>query len=85
MPKMTGFELARALGKKEATLPICFLSANELYYDEFKQAFPTLQVSRYIKKPVQIQKLADIIKSEIRQRLPQKSQRMLEKIRDDGI
>jgi two-component system catabolic regulation response regulator CreB/two-component system response regulator ChvI len=36
MPKMTGFELARALRKKEETLPICFLSANELYYDEFK-------------------------------------------------
>ena len=37
MPKMGGFELYDELKKKDSDAKICFLTASELYYKEFRK------------------------------------------------
>jgi len=37
MPKMDGFELYHEIKKKDANAKVCFLTASELYYDEFRK------------------------------------------------
>jgi two-component system, OmpR family, response regulator ChvI len=40
MPKMNGFELYNKLHQIDEKAKICFITAFELYYDEFKRVFP---------------------------------------------
>ena len=35
MPKLNGFQLVREIRKVAKTIPVCFLTAFEVYYDEF--------------------------------------------------
>jgi len=65
MPKMDGFQLYHELKKKESNLKICFLTAFEMHYDEFKKVFPTSDVKCLIRKPVTIKDLVSHIKSEL--------------------
>jgi DNA-binding response OmpR family regulator len=37
MPKMDGFELYHEIKKKDNNANICFLTASELYYEEFRK------------------------------------------------
>ena len=37
MPKMDGFELYDELKKKDTAVKVCFLTASELYYEEFRR------------------------------------------------
>jgi DNA-binding response OmpR family regulator len=37
MPKMDGFKLYRELRKKDSRVNICFLTASELYYEEYRK------------------------------------------------
>ena len=52
MPKMNGFELYRKLQKIDSKPKICFITAFEMYYDEFKRVFPSMDVRCFIRKPV---------------------------------
>jgi len=46
MPEMDGFDLYQE-GKKDSNVKICFLTASEMYYEEYrKEAYCTLD--RYI-------------------------------------
>ena len=65
MPKMNGFELCREIKKKDDNAKICFITAFEIYYDEFKKVFPTVNVSCFIRKPFIINELVLHIKSEL--------------------
>ena len=65
MPKMNGFELCREIKKKDDNAKICFITAFEIYYDEFKKVFPTVNVSCFIRKPFSINELVLHIKSEL--------------------
>jgi DNA-binding response OmpR family regulator len=65
MPKMNGFELCRELKKKGCTSKICFFTAFEVYYEEFKKIFPTLDVKCFIRKPITIEELTTHINSEL--------------------
>ena len=38
MPKMDGFELYKKIKEKDPTVNICFLTASELFYEEFRKA-----------------------------------------------
>ena len=38
MPKMDGFELYIKLREKDPKVKICFLTASELFYEEFRHA-----------------------------------------------
>ena len=66
MAKMNGFELYRELKKKgDDTAKVCFFTAFEVYYDEFKKIFPNLQVKCFIRKPVTITELISHINAEL--------------------
>ena len=65
MPKMNGFELYREVKKKSNGVKICFFTAFEVYYDEFRKMFPNLEVKCFIRKPITINDLVTHINSEL--------------------
>ena len=53
MPQMDGFELYREIKKVDRKAKICFLTASELYYENFrKEKFATLDKELFIIKPI---------------------------------
>jgi DNA-binding response OmpR family regulator len=53
MPKMDGFELYDELKKKDNEVKVCFLTASELYYEEFrKEEYHALDKRLFIRKPI---------------------------------
>jgi DNA-binding response OmpR family regulator len=63
MPGMSGFELFRELRKKDATTAIIFLTAFEMYKDEFVKLFPNMSVQGFLQKPISIATLVSQIES----------------------
>jgi DNA-binding response OmpR family regulator len=58
MPKMDGFELYYELKKKDSDAKICFLTASELYYKEFrKKEYHALDKNLFIRKPIDNEEL----------------------------
>jgi DNA-binding response OmpR family regulator len=58
MPKMDGFELYHKIKKKDINANICFLTASELYYEEFrKKKYYALDKSKFIRKPIDNEEL----------------------------
>ncbi|HXG07881.1 MAG TPA: response regulator [Nitrososphaera sp.] len=57
MPKLNGFDLYRELKKKDPNVKVCFLTAFEIYYDEFRKMFPNIDVRAFIRKPISISSL----------------------------
>jgi DNA-binding response OmpR family regulator len=58
MPKMDGFELYHKIKKKDNNANICFLTASELYYEEFrKKESYALDKSMFIRKPIDNEEL----------------------------
>ncbi len=66
MPKLNGFELVREIRKVDSNATVWFLTAFEVYYEEFKKMFPNLDVKSFIRKPVSLQELSN----QIREKLP---------------
>jgi CheY-like chemotaxis protein len=53
MPKMDGFKLYKEIRKQDKIVKICFLTAGEMYYEEYrKHAFPEISADRIIRKPI---------------------------------
>jgi DNA-binding response OmpR family regulator len=53
MPKIGGFELYEELKKKDNNVKVCFLTASELYYEEFrKKEYHALDKNLFIRKPI---------------------------------
>jgi DNA-binding response OmpR family regulator len=53
MPQMDGFELYREIKKVDRKAKICFLTASELYYENFrKEKFAPLDKELFIIKPI---------------------------------
>jgi DNA-binding response OmpR family regulator len=53
MPQMDGFELYREIKKVDKKAKICFLTASELYYENFrKEKFTSLDKELFIIKPI---------------------------------
>jgi DNA-binding response OmpR family regulator len=53
MPGMDGFELYTEIRKKDKKVEICFLTASELYYKEFRmKEYSALDKSLFIRKPI---------------------------------
>ena len=58
MPKMDGFELYHEIKKKDNNANICFLTASELYYEEFrKKEYYALNRNLFIRKPIENEEL----------------------------
>ena len=67
MPNINGFDLYRELKKKDGDVKVCFLTAFEIYYEEFRKMFPNIDVRAFVRKPVSIAALVkqinDVIKT----------------------
>ncbi len=65
MPKLNGFELYRELKKRDSNVKVCFLTAFEIYFEEFMKMFPTIDVRAFIRKPVSISSLVSQVNTSI--------------------
>ena len=65
MPKMNGFELYQEIEKVDKKSKVCFITAFEVYYHALREIFPTLEVSCFIRKPIEIDDLVKRINLEI--------------------
>ncbi|MGE5662594.1 MAG: response regulator, partial [Ignavibacteriales bacterium] len=62
MPKMDGFKLYKELRKKDKNVKICFLTAGEMYYEEYrKHVIPEVSPDKIIRKPISNADLVRII------------------------
>lgn len=53
MPSMDGFELFTEIRKRDKKVKVCFLTASELYYKEFRmKEYNALDKSLFIRKPI---------------------------------
>src|ERR671911_1142213 len=54
MPGINGFELYRQIKKIDDKVKVCFLTASEMYYEEFRKVLlPALDNNCYIQKPIE--------------------------------
>jgi DNA-binding response OmpR family regulator len=67
MPKMDGFELYHEIKKKDNNAKVCFLTASELYYEEFrKKEYYALDRNMFIRKPIENEELVKEINKMIK-------------------
>jgi DNA-binding response OmpR family regulator len=58
MPKMDGFKLNDEIKKKDQKAKVCFLTASELYYEEFREKeYNAIDKALFIQKPIQYEEL----------------------------
>ncbi|HZA99808.1 MAG TPA: hypothetical protein VE308_02170 [Nitrososphaera sp.] len=65
MPRINGFNLYRQLKKRDTGVKVCFLTAFQIYYEKFREMFPTIDVKAFIRKPVTISNLVHQINTVI--------------------
>jgi DNA-binding response OmpR family regulator len=54
MPKMDGFQLYDEIKKKDQKAKVCFLTASELYYEEFrKKEYNAIDKNLFLQKPIE--------------------------------
>ena len=67
MPKMDGFDLYQEIKKIDSQVKICFLTASEMYYEEFrKEAYCSLDRDMFLRKPIENEDLLKKINMIIR-------------------
>jgi DNA-binding response OmpR family regulator len=58
MPDMNGFELYREIKQINPSVKACFLTASELYYEEYRgKEYSTLDKELFIRKPIENEEL----------------------------
>ncbi len=58
IPNMDGFQLYDEIKKKDQKVKVCFLTASELYYEEFrKKEYCALDRDLFIRKPIDNEEL----------------------------
>ena len=59
MPKMNGFELYQKMREIDSNVKICFLTASELFYEEYRRldGYPRLDKECFIQKPIRTEDL----------------------------
>jgi CheY-like chemotaxis protein len=66
MPEMDGFELHKQLKKIDNAVKICFLTASEMYYEEYrKEEFFGVDKELFLRKPIKNEDLLTEINSMI--------------------
>ncbi len=56
--KMDGFQLYDEIKKKDQKAKVCFLTASELYYEQFrKEEYSAIDKNLFIQKPIQNEEL----------------------------
>ena len=67
---MNGLELYQSIIEKDkegngGEIKVCFITAFEEPYNEFKRLFPKLQIDCFIRKPISIDKLVETVKTKL--------------------
>jgi CheY-like chemotaxis protein len=66
MPEMNGFELYKRIRQIDDKSKVCFMTAFEEYYDEFRKIFPDLKNNEcFIRKPISMNDLIKSVKSHL--------------------
>ena len=66
MPRMSGFELFDKIKEIDDKVNVCFITAFEEYYDEFKKRFSDSEKTEWlIRKPIGIEALVSKVKSRL--------------------
>jgi CheY-like chemotaxis protein len=65
MPRLNGFELARALWQIDGKAPICLMTAFEIYEDEAKKIFKDFKTHCFLKKPMTTKALIEHIEKHL--------------------
>jgi DNA-binding response OmpR family regulator len=69
MPKMSGLDLYQKMKEIDSNVKICFLTASELFYEEYRRldAYPRLDKAYFVQKPFRsedlIRKINEIMHS----------------------
>jgi DNA-binding response OmpR family regulator len=59
MPKMSGLDLYQKMKEIDSNVKICFLTASELFYEEYRRldAYPSLDKAYFVQKPFRSEEL----------------------------
>ncbi|HEU4824759.1 MAG TPA: response regulator [Nitrososphaeraceae archaeon] len=59
MPKINGFELYQKIREIDSNVKICFITASEMFYEEYRvlDAYPRLNNEHFIQKPIRAEDL----------------------------
>ncbi|HXV45861.1 MAG TPA: response regulator [Nitrososphaera sp.] len=68
MPKINGFQLYREIRKKDYRAKVCFMTAFEVYREEFEKVFPDFDVKCFLTKPLSIKDLQKIVGVELEEK-----------------
>ena len=63
MPGMSGFEVVRQIRRMNPDVKIIMTSSFEMSIIEVKKVLPSLGIDGIIEKPIELQKLSDIVKN----------------------
>jgi len=61
MSDLNGFALYGEIKGLDKKVKVCFLTAGEMYYDEYPDIFSSLHVKCFIRKPIEIEELMERI------------------------
>jgi two-component system response regulator ChvI len=69
MPVIDGFRLYQKMKKIDSEVKVCFLTASELYYEEFRKEgeFADIDKDLFVRKPIENEHLINKIKAMISQ------------------
>lgn len=65
MPEMNGFQFYREMKKKDDKIKVAFMTAFDIYENEFNTVFKNTNVSMFFKKPVSVNKMVEKIKEQL--------------------
>ena len=63
MPEVDGFQLYQKIRKNDSRIKICFLTASEFYYEQFRkeQGFDNFKQEIFLRKPIETEDLVQAI------------------------
>ena len=57
MPELNGFALYREIRRFNKKVKVCFITAGEIYYDEYSDIFSSVPAKYFIRKPIENEEL----------------------------
>jgi two-component SAPR family response regulator len=57
MPELNGFALYREIKRFNKKVKVCFITAGEIYYDEYSDIFSSVPANNFIRKPIENEEL----------------------------
>jgi two-component system catabolic regulation response regulator CreB/two-component system response regulator ChvI len=80
-PELDGFELYRKIREIDSKVKVCFITAFEVYFDEFRRVFPKIHVSCFIHKPITIKQLVQAVREELARPIVEEDEPAIKQVR----